>query len=355
MMADSTTAVYAIVDISKKQRSNSITEDEVVLPRLDSPVYDMAEIPPPLPERSEIDSEYSVITLDNICYQATIIEQGKEAETTIEGPSQTSNADQQMAGGSGCKVFTCIFITIVIVAVITLICLTILFAEVSKLRTQDATTAQSTINQLLKDDLSSIRCQLTQLSSSVQTQLNVSVDRLNKQLVTELYLQLNRSLNSQQASLLALNSSIQMELSQYSDSLDELQLLHPGQTQALPVSLCAALKDLPQSLPSGYYWVRASNGSAVRVYCDMTRSCGGVTGGWMRVAELDMTNSSHQCPNHLTETTSSSRHTCIINSSSAACSPAIAYSTVLEYSKVCGRIRAFKTGNPDGFIPLWSS
>ena len=22
------------------------------------------------------------------------------------------------------------------------------------------------------------------------------------------------------------------------------------------------------------YWVRASNGSAVRVYCDMTRSCG---------------------------------------------------------------------------------
>jgi uncharacterized membrane protein len=215
MMANSTTAVYAIVDKSKKQRRNSITEDEVVLPRLDSPVYDMAEIPPPLPERSEIDSEYSVITLDNICYQATIIEQGKEAETTIEGPSQTSNADQQMAGGSGCKVFTCIFITIVIVAVITLICLTILFAEVSKLRTQDATTAQSTINQLLKDDLSSIRCQLTQLSSSVQTQLNVSVDRLNKQLVTELYLQLNRSLNSQQASLLALNSSIQMELSQY--------------------------------------------------------------------------------------------------------------------------------------------
>jgi hypothetical protein len=38
-------------------------------------------------------------------------------------------------------------------------------------------------------------------------------------------------------------------------------------------------------------------------------------------------------------------------SSSAACFPAIAYSTVLEYSKVCGRIRAFKTGTPDGFTP----
>ena len=39
-----------------------------------------------------------------------------------------------------------------------------------------------------------------------------------------------------------------------------------------------------------------SDGSAVSAYCDMTLLCGGVTGGWVRVAELDMTNSSHQCP-----------------------------------------------------------
>ena len=35
-------------------------------------------------------------------------------------------------------------------------------------------------------------------------------------------------------------------------------------------------------------------GSAVRVYCDMTRTCGNITGGWMRVAELDMTRTSSQ-------------------------------------------------------------
>ena len=55
-------------------------------------------------------------------------------------------------------------------------------------------------------------------------------------------------------------------------------------TQIHPTT-CAAL---PPSSPSGYYSGRASDGSVVRVYCDMTRSCGGVTGGWMRVAELDM-------------------------------------------------------------------
>ena len=59
---------------------------------------------------------------------------------------------------------------------------------------------------------------------------------------------------------------------------------------------CAAL---PPSFPSGYYWVRVTNGSAVPVYCDMTRSCGGVTQGWMRVADLDMTDSSQQCPSGL--------------------------------------------------------
>ena len=72
--------------------------------------------------------------------------------------------------------------------------------------------------------------------------------------------------------------------------------LGSGRHANLPAPSCAAL---PPSSPSGNYWVRASNGSPVRVYCDMTRSCGGVTGGWMKVAELDMTISSQECPSSL--------------------------------------------------------
>ncbi len=51
-----------------------------------------------------------------------------------------------------------------------------------------------------------------------------------------------------------------------------------GKHAGVPVVSCAAL---PPSSSSGYYWVRSIIGS-VRVYCDMTRSCGGVSGGWMR-------------------------------------------------------------------------
>ena len=44
---------------------------------------------------------------------------------------------------------------------------------------------------------------------------------------------------------------------------------HPGQFPFYPADSCAAL---PPSSPTGYYWVRASNVSAVTVYCDMTLS-----------------------------------------------------------------------------------
>ena len=117
-----------------------------------------------------------------------------------------------------------------------------------------------------------------------------------------------------------------------------------GQFADSPISSCAAL--LPSS-PSGYYWVRASNGSAVRVYCDMTRSCGGVTGGWMRVAELDMTNSSHQCPSGLRQHTDSNIRTCVRNTDSPGCS-AVLYSTAdIQLSRVCGKVIAYQIGHTD--------
>ena len=118
--------------------------------------------------------------------------------------------------------------------------------------------------------------------------------------------------------------------------------LHPS----FPATSCAAL---PPSSPSGYYWVRASNGSAVRVYCDMTRSCGGVTGGWMRVAELDMTNSSHQCPSGLRQRTDSNNRTCVRDSDSRGCSSVTFSSATLEYSRVCGKVIAYQFASPDAF------
>ena len=35
--------------------------------------------------------------------------------------------------------------------------------------------------------------------------------------------------------------------------------------------------------------------------CDMALSCHGITGGWMRVTDLNMTDISQQCPSGLME------------------------------------------------------
>ena len=128
------------------------------------------------------------------------------------------------------------------------------------------------------------------------------------------------------------------------------QLLSSQQEGQLSFSLASSCAALPPSSPSDYYWVRASDGSAVSVYCDMTLSCGGVTGGWMRVAELDMTNSSHQCPSGLRQRTDSGKRSCgIINSNSGTCSSVTFPIKSLGYSKVCGKIIAYQVGSTDGF------
>ncbi len=118
-----------------------------------------------------------------------------------------------------------------------------------------------------------------------------------------------------------------------------------GQSHNYPALSCTSLSP---SSPSGYYWVSNSIGSVVHVYCDMTRSCGGVTGGWMRVAELDMTNSSHQCPSGPRQRNDSNLHTCG-NSFPEGCSSVIFSTSSVNYTSVCGRVIAYQYGTPDAF------
>ncbi len=139
-------------------------------------------------------------------------------------------------------------------------------------------------------------------------------------------------------------TSLQQTLSNFSDRLDDVTL----QTQERNPILDSCADLLPSS-PSGYYLVRASNGFPMYVYCDMTWSCGGITGGWMRVAELDMTNSSHLCPSGLIEHNDSNIRTCARESKSAGCSSVMISVSNINYASVCGRVIAYQSGSPDAF------
>ncbi len=127
-----------------------------------------------------------------------------------------------------------------------------------------------------------------------------------------------------------------------------LTFLFQGQFPVLPAPSCAVILLVNPTSPSGYYWITSSDDSAVRVYCDMTRSCGNITGGWRRVASLDMRDNSTQCPSGLTEKSGSIR-TCVNRNTEASCSSDIFSTYNLPYSNVCGQIRAYQFGSTDGF------
>ena len=120
-------------------------------------------------------------------------------------------------------------------------------------------------------------------------------------------------------------------------------------TQTNPAASCS---DVTYTCPSGYYWVRSSNGTAVQVYCDMDRVCDcSGTGGWTRVAYLNMTDPSQQCPSPWTLQTRSSEpwRLCGRGSSGAICN-SITYSTFgMNYSHVCGRVIGYQYYSTDAF------
>ena len=164
-------------------------------------------------------------------------------------------------------------------------------------------------------------------------------------------------------SALKVSSEISMAVANLSDVVDRLvssmlsqlhQLQFPGGTASHPATSCREIKDLHPSSPSGHYWIRSSNGFSVQVYCDMTRSCGGITGGWMQVANIDMSNHAETCPAGLRMLTSPKR-LCGINSDGPGCSSAVFSVQGIEYSRVCGKIIGYQQKSPDAFRPYYAN
>ena len=110
----------------------------------------------------------------------------------------------------------------------------------------------------LKSEIASLQMQLSrqnasigstyqQLNKKVSRQLNTSIDLLYQQLSQQ-----NQQLTQLDIRTQQLNTSTRL--------LEQISAFYPT-----TLTSCAAL---PPSSPSGDYWVRASNGSAMSVYCD---------------------------------------------------------------------------------------
>ncbi len=148
---------------------------------------------------------------------------------------------------------------------------------------------------------------------------------------------------------------------------DILDVPCPGQVQENPASSCLEVSQCDPQLPSEYYWITSSNGTAVRVYCDMARVCGcnsTSVGGWSRVAYLNMTDPTHQCPPAWREITEPVRTCGRTNetvprpgqpSEFGGCS-SVSFTTYnISFSHICGRIIGYQVGNTNAFWAYSSS
>ena len=137
--------------------------------------------------------------------------------------------------------------------------------------------------------------------------------------------------------------------------IDQLTPPASGKISTNPATSCEDVKVYDPTAPSGYYWVKAGNGSSIRVYCDMDRTCGGITGGWMRVANIDMKNTSHTCPQGLRQTTQQSKRLCTKTISTRGCSSAIFDVYGIEYTHVCGKVIGYQDKTPEAFDPYYAN
>ena len=83
---------------------------------------------------------------------------------------------------------------------------------------------------------------------------------------------------------------------------DALHCVLLGHTPEYPANSCAELAEQEPDIPSGNYWILNSTQSPVQVFCEMGDvfpSGLNVTGGWVRVGNLNMTEPYQQCPENL--------------------------------------------------------
>ena len=109
---------------------------------------------------------------------------------------------------------------------------------------------------------------------------------------------------------------------------------------------CKQLKSQYPSSPSGYYTLASANGLVdYTAYCNMGTLCGS-GGGWTRLAYLDMSDSTQNCPSGFKLYQSGGVRAC--GKSSSDCASVQFPSNGISYSQICGRVTGYQYGHTDG-------
>ena len=125
----------------------------------------------------------------------------------------------------------------------------------------------------------------------------------------------------------------------------------PKASEMDAASSCEEIAELDPTSPSGEYWVQATEGPPVKVYCNMKDKLGPikVTPGFVRIGHIDMTNPDEDSPEGFKLYTSPKRAFGKGADVKEYCKSIVFPVCGIQYSKVCGRVRGYQWGLTNAF------
>ena len=130
--------------------------------------------------------------------------------------------------------------------------------------------------------------------------------------------------------------------------LEDLLTLHNSSTcsPVLPTS-CQEIKRKQPNSPSGEYLLAVNGSKTKHVYCHMEELCGS-GGGWTRLAYLNMTDSTENCPSGFRLYQSGGVRACgRAYNNDYSCQSVQFPSNGISYSQVCGRVVGYQYASTD--------
>ena len=112
---------------------------------------------------------------------------------------------------------------------------------------------------------------------------------------------------------------------------------------------CEEIKTQFPNSPSDYYTIIDGTGHARHVYCQMEQVCGS-SSGWTRVAYLNMSDPTEECPSGFKLYNQNGVRACGRPVTSGGSCLSVRFpSYSISYSQVCGHVYGYQKGNPDAF------
>ena len=134
--------------------------------------------------------------------------------------------------------------------------------------------------------------------------------------------------------------------------VEDLIMLHNDSSSSsfspIPTS-CQEIRNKQPNSPSGVYLLKTATNGTKYVYCNMEELCGS-GGGWTRLAYLDMSDATVNCPSGFRLHQSGVRACGRATSSGGSCVSVQFPSNGISYSQVCGRVVGYQFASPDATV-----